>query len=121
MRSIWPFWLICLFLFVIIQFDTNLGLSMPKFTKIYVKDFLCMPIVLGICLICLQLLEKDRYFTIKFLPIFILTIWYSIYFEAILPQYMQRYTSDWWDVFLYFLGAIAFYFLQFNIKKAHRN
>jgi len=38
-----------------------------------------------------------------------LATYYSAYFEYFLPMVNSRYTGDWADVFLYFLGGSGYY------------
>ena len=118
MRVVWIFFLGCSFLFFIIEFAGTFGLYLPRWTRHYLKDFLCMPIVFTVCLIVLQWLKEDMAFKLKILPVIVLTALYSLYFELVLPNFIQRYTGDPLDVLMYFGGAISFYLLQFtSIKK----
>ena len=112
MRLIYIFCCICIFLFLLIEFDHFLPFTAPLFARIYLKDFLCMPIVLGLCLGCYELIKNKNRQHFELLPVFVLTFIYSIYFEAILPHFLNRYTADGWDVVLYFLGTACFYVLQ---------
>ncbi len=41
-----------------------------------------------------------------------LTVYYSIYFEYLLPQFNDRYTSDRLDIVFYFLGLLLFQWLE---------
>jgi hypothetical protein len=71
-----------------------------------------MPIILTICLKTVHYLTKDRLIKISIAQALTLTFFYAIYFELILPQFVDRYTADLIDVLLYFIGAILFLFLQ---------
>lgn len=84
----------------------------PWWLRNYLNDLLCMPIILSICLKSVQLLKKDRSIRISLFSALSLAAFYSLYFEIILPRFMERYTADVYDVLLYFIGALLFYFLQ---------
>ena len=76
-----------------------------------------MPIVFTVCLKVLQWLKEDIGFRLRISPIIVLTALYSLYFELVLPNFMQRYTGDPFDVLMYFGGAISFYLLQYSFIK----
>ncbi len=93
--------------------------EMPTWITSYVNDFLCMPVVLTICLKIVHFIKKDTTIPLPLLPILTLTSFYAIYFEWYLPQVETRYTADWIDVIIYFSGALLFYSLQLiSTKKA---
>ncbi|MDT0643008.1 hypothetical protein RM553_09235 [Zunongwangia sp. F363] len=71
-----------------------------------------MPVVLGICLKTVQWLKQDKQLNLKILPILSLTVFYSLYFELLLPEIMSRYTADFLDVIMYFSGAVLFFLMQ---------
>ena len=85
---------------------------LPNWMYFYVNDFLCMPIVLGICLAILRILKKTEALYVPISVVLALTLYFSIYFEWLMPQINTRYTSDIIDVGLYFLGAILFFKFQ---------
>ncbi|WPY99386.1 hypothetical protein [Christiangramia sp. OXR-203] len=103
-----------LFLLIFILFEALKlnGVTFPVWTTSYLNDFLCMPIILTICLKTVHYLTKDRLIKISIAQALTLTFFYAIYFELILPQFVDRYTADLIDVLLYFIGAILFLFLQ---------
>ncbi|MFV8281690.1 hypothetical protein ACNKXS_09105 [Christiangramia marina] len=88
------------------------GVHFPEWTTSYLNDFLCMPIILTICLKMAHYLTKDRSIKISIAQALVLTCFYAIYFELILPQFVDRYTADLVDVLLYFIGATLFLLLQ---------
>ena len=90
------------------QFETQL----PNWIFFYVNDFLCMPIVLSLCLAVLRIYKKTETLYVPLVVIMLLTTFFALYFEVFLPKTNARYTSDLMDVGLYFLGAFLFYRFQ---------
>ncbi|HEY9184731.1 MAG TPA: hypothetical protein VIM94_05360 [Salegentibacter sp.] len=99
-------------IFAALQLALSLDFQVPPILRFYLADFLCMPIVLAICLFCVQFIKKDRNLRLPAFSIFSLFVLYSIYFEVILPPLHERYTSDPVDVLMYLSGSLLFYFLQ---------
>lgn len=86
--------------------------QLPKIVNNYINDFLIIPIVLTVCLYILRYSKHDKMYQIPLLAILYLCVLYSVFFEAILPRFHERYTADSIDVVLYFLSGLMFYFLQ---------
>lgn len=103
-----------LFVLIFILFEALkfTGVNFPEWTTSYLNDLLCMPIILTICLKMVHYLTKNRSIKISIAQALTLTFLYAIYFELILPQFVDRYTADLVDVLLYFSGATLFLFLQ---------
>jgi hypothetical protein len=87
-------------------------LPLPTWIYFYVNDFLCMPIVLSLGLAILRFIKKTDAIFVPLSIILIMTTYYAIYFEWLMPKLNTRYTGDLIDVFLYFLGAFLFYAYQ---------
>jgi len=92
----------------------RMNITLPSIVNNYLNDLLCMPIVLALIQSIIKLSEKHKHYKIPLYLIFIITIYYSIYFEWFMPKYSQRYTADVIDVFLYFIGGIGFYTIERN-------
>ncbi len=90
----------------------RLQLPLPNWISFYVNDFLCMPIVLSSCLAIVRIIKKNETLYVPLTVVLGLTIYFSIYFEWLMPLLNTRYTTDVIDILLYFLGAILFYKLQ---------
>ncbi|MFD1615003.1 hypothetical protein [Gelatiniphilus marinus] len=86
--------------------------NLPNWVFFYLSDLLCMPFVFSLCLVVVRLINKDNTLLIPLGPIIALTVFYAMYFEWLLPQYIARYTADIIDVFLYIAGAGLFYKFQ---------
>ncbi|CAL2075702.1 conserved membrane protein of unknown function [Tenacibaculum sp. 190524A02b] len=91
---------------------------MPKIVRFYVNDFLIIPIVLTICLFVIRGIKGEKTYKIPIAFILYVCIMYSIFFEYYLPTFHSRYTRDYVDVTLYFIGGVVFYLLQkYSVKK----
>lgn len=95
-----------------IYFADRLQLPLPNWVCFYVNDFLCMPIVLGICLAVIRIYKKTETLYVPLTVIFVLTTYFSVYFEWFMPKVNTRYTFDFIDIGLYFLGALLFFRFQ---------
>lgn len=107
-----PIFIICVLIAFIIYVVSKLQLPLPNWIYFYVNDFLCMPIVLGICLAVLRVIKNTENLYIPFGIVIGLTTYFAIYFEWLMPQVNDRYTADIVDVILYFIGALLFYRFQ---------
>ncbi|MFO8146469.1 MAG: hypothetical protein ACQEWG_06900 [Bacteroidota bacterium] len=116
MKPVYIFFFIAVFTFIIIILNST-TVDMPNWITSYVNDFLCMPVVLTICLKIVHYIKKDNTVLLPLLPILTLTSFYALYFEWYMPQVETRYTADWVDVIMYFGGAFLFYSFQFISSK----
>lgn len=112
MKPLYIFFLFAVFIFLSILSLLYFNMNLPEWVTSYVNDFLCMPIVLTICLKAVHIIKKDKSTRLDLFTIASLTTFYSVYFEWYLPQVEPRYTADWLDVVMYFTGALVFYYLQ---------
>ncbi|WP_243854665.1 hypothetical protein [Flavobacterium sp. 270] len=101
--------LMCLIALIIYGMQ-KMMLPLPSFINNYVNDFLCLPIILGGISFAIRRLKKDPFFRLPLVFIICFAAYYSFYFEYYLPQINPRYTSDWIDVALYFLGGFVYFF-----------
>jgi len=88
------------------------NLALPNWVSFYANDFLCMPIILSLCLATIRYWKKDKNLYMPVYAILLITAYYSFHFEWLVPQFYGRYTSDWVDVLLYVIGASLFYIFQ---------
>lgn len=114
MRILYGVFFLFIAVFLAIQAALYLEVPLPSWVVGYVNDFLCMPIVLTICLKAAQLVTRNKILMLPLLPILTLTTFYAVYFELYLPKVNPRYTADFLDVVMYFSGSFLFYFLQFK-------
>lgn len=107
-----PIFLCSVLLAAAIYLGQRLDVSLPDWINFYVNDFLCMPIVLSLCLVVLRIIKKDETLYVPLIVVLALTVYFSLYFEWLMPQLNTRYTSDVMDVVLYFISATIFFKLQ---------
>jgi hypothetical protein len=100
--------LVASFIFVAKQ----LQIQLPYWLYFYLNDFLCMPIVLSICLLILRIFKKTESLYVPFFVVLGLSTYFSWHFEWLMPQLSTRYTGDFTDIVLYFFGAMLFYIFQ---------
>ena len=87
----------------------RLEVPLPNWINNYVNDLLCLPLVLGCLTQLVRWLKKDADFHFPFVFHLALATYYSWFFEVWLPEISARYTADWFDVLLYFFGAVCYY------------
>ncbi len=85
---------------------------LPQWVNNYWNDLLCIPLVLGALTYSIRWLKKDDKFQFSLGFVIVLSSYYAVYFEYYLPKNNSRYTSDWIDVLLYFVGGLLFYLFQ---------
>ncbi|MGF1557351.1 hypothetical protein [Paucihalobacter sp.] len=107
-----PYFLLLLFVAILIYSAKRFKIDIPDWISFYFYDFLCMPIVLTIILALIRFLKKDASVKIPLFAIVSLTVYYAWFFEWLMPKYDPRYTGDWLDVLMYFLGSSLFYFSE---------
>ncbi|MCK8140384.1 hypothetical protein MW871_00615 [Flavobacterium sp. I-SCBP12n] len=90
----------------------RLHFSLPSLINNYLNDLLYVPIALGAIQFIIRRLKKDPLFQLPLGFILFLSSFYSFYFEYYLPKVNVRYTADWIDVLLYFIGGVVFFLLQ---------
>ena len=104
-----PYFLIALALYLIVRMG-RLGWYTPNdWVNSYLNDFLCMPIILTICLVGVRYLKRIPQFKLSPVMIFGMTAFYAFLFEFVLPNSNRIYTADWVDVIMYFLGAFFYW------------
>lgn len=87
-------------------------LPVPNWVYFYVNDFLCMPIVLSLCLATIRIIKRTESLYVPLLIVLILTTYFTLYFEWLMPKLNTRYTFDKFDIVLYYLGALLFFRFQ---------
>lgn len=90
----------------------KLTIALPLVVNNYLNDLFCMPLVLGALTFIVRKLKNNPRFKLPFGFIFSLSSYYAVFFEYYLPRTNTRYTSDWLDVALYFIGGMLFYLYQ---------
>ena len=87
----------------------QLKLPIPNWINFYINDFLCMPIILSLCLAVLRIIKKPETLYVPLIIVLALTTYFAICFEWLVTQISTRDTRDISDTILYYLGAILFF------------
>lgn len=104
------------FIALTIYMMQRLNLPLPSIVNNYANDLLYLPLVLGAIEFIIRCVKRDSSFRLPLCFVIFLAISYSIFFEYYLPKVNSRYTADWIDVVLYFVGGIVYFFIG-NKKK----
>jgi len=111
-----PIWYLPAALFLLHQLTQyGLGWSLP-WVDDYLDPLLCMPVLLGLLVV-----DRGWLFgrpTIGLLETLVVTTALSALFELGFPRWEARFVADWRDVPLYFIGAMAFWWLQPAAQKS---
>lgn len=91
--------------------------QLPLLLNNYLNDFLIIPIVLTICLYILRFTRDNTKYTISSVITLLLCVFYSLFFEVLMPRINERYTADFFDVIAYFSGGFWFFFVQRKTNK----
>lgn len=119
MRNVYLLFLISSGSFLLNLLLLKLPVQLPNFFSSYLNDLLCMPIVISICLFLIRKFRGQRDLKISLFSAFSLVVLYAVYFEIYLPEVTERYTADFVDVLLYFIGAIIFWLVQKTDAPLH--
>lgn len=82
--------------------------ALPELVNNHLNDFLCMPIVLKVCLYSVRFIKSEKRIQLPLLLQISLTLLFIIYFEGFLPISHERYTADFLDIIAYTLGLLFF-------------
>ena len=92
------------------------GIRLPVFVNNHLNDLLIVPINLFAVQLFWGVLTGTTVF-LRFSIVASCVLFYSIFFEFILPQFNIRYTADWWDVLCYLFGGLLFWLYQHTFIK----
>lgn len=112
---IYTYFVATMILYFIVRFVRITFPNAPDFVLYYLTDILFVPAMALFALMFGRLIKNDP--TLKISPLLLLfqTVVIALYFEFYLPYYSSRaaeYTSDIWDVLMYFIGAGIFLLIQ---------
>lgn len=111
---------IYLLLFIIsmvVYMFQKLNIALPKLINNYLNDGIAMLFVLKIVdVVVYNIYQKQLARNIKY--VIGIVLYFSFIFEYLYPMFHSRYTADWWDVLVYFIGAIVFLIIEnYDYKK----
>jgi hypothetical protein len=86
-------------------------LELPQYKIPYLNDVLCLPVTLTLALFLQQQIfpgtARQRLNPAQIIFTF---LYFTFFFEGILPAQADRYTRDWLDVVAYAAGGLVFYY-----------
>ena len=95
----------------------KLNITLPKWINNYLNDGIAMLLVLKIVDVVVYYIYKKQ-ITRNIQYVIGIVIYFSFIFEYLYPKFHSRYTADWWDVLVYFIGAIVFLIIEnYDYKK----
>lgn len=80
--------------------------------QFYLIDLIAVPILGTLSLAFYKWILKDQSVKLAIWHICFLLFGLTIVFEVLLPKNNSRYISDFWDVVMYALGALFFFFVM---------
>ena len=84
----------------------------PWFISHYFADLLCMPLLLSVVVIGMRGVKKDPNLILPGSMIVMAVLYVAFVFEYWLPLHWSRYTADVFDLLMYGVGGLGFYFFQ---------
>lgn len=117
-----PYFWLGVVLYLIVRIGRLGAYNLPELINNYLTDFICMPLILTLCLVGVRLAKQLPQFILSPSMIISMTAFYSVLFEYLLPMQSIQYTADGIDVVMYFTGA-AFYwaYWRFAISRIQYN
>lgn len=102
------------FIQLILKFNSILAHS---WINQYLADFLCLPVMLAMATILIRKIQNRPDFELNSWMICGVWIYVSLMFEAVLPSFSKRYTTDLFDVGMYAIGGMVYYLTAVKINK----
>lgn len=90
----------------------------PWFFSHYFADLLCMPLLLSLVVIGMRNIKKEPNLYLPWPMILVAVLYVGVVFEYWLPHYWPRYTADVFDLLMYGVGGLGFYFFQARLLLA---
>ena len=80
--------------------------------QFYLLDLIAVPILAQIGLWWMRLIKGKCNELLSVWHIAFIVLSLSFVFEIYMPKHQTRYTADVWDIMMYFLGGLFFYFVM---------
>ena len=113
MKTFTNFYFIGFSLIWLIIYTSNLfGYQFYWPIQFYLLDLIAVPILAQIGLWWMRLIKGKRNELLSIWHIAFIVLSLSFVFEIYMPKHQTRYTADVWDILMYFLGGLFFYFVM---------
>ncbi|GEO04898.1 hypothetical protein AAE02nite_25620 [Adhaeribacter aerolatus] len=104
-----PFFLVAAGLYLVNRYLLA-HLDLTSYKVPYLNDVLCLPVVLTLALWLQQkLFPRTARSRLNGVQVVFTVIYFSVFFEGILPTFSKRYTRDYWDILAYVTGGFIYY------------
>jgi hypothetical protein len=111
-----PFLQVCSFLYVLHTVLRQFVQIENAFLNHYLNDLLCMPLVFGAAIFLQRnLVLRQPDYALNKWQTGLVTVYFSVMFEGVIPLFVSRYTADFFDVICYGLGSWLFWYFG-NLK-----
>lgn len=110
MKSLYnPFFIACLFVFLIHQILEKLLDFHIVFFDNYLDSFLALPIILSLYLVERRFLFQKPNYQFSLLEIVVISVALSLFFEEALPLLSNDFTKDYYDYLALGLGGVLYW------------
>lgn len=80
--------------------------------QFYLLDLIAVPILAQLGLWWMRLIKGNPNELLSIWHIAFIVLSLSLVFEVYMPKHQTRYSADVWDIVMYLLGGIFFYFMM---------
>lgn len=113
MKTLLNFWFIGFSLIWFTIYSSNLlGHQFYWLIQFYLLDLIAVPILSQLGLWWMRLIKGKANELLSIWHIAFIVLSLSLVFELYMPKHQNRYTADVWDILMYFLGGLFFYFIM---------
>jgi len=113
MKTLTNFYFIGFSLIWLTIYTSNLlGYQFYWLIQFYLLDLIAVPILAQIGLCWMRFIKGKRNELLSIWHIAFIILSLSFVFEIYMPKHQTRYTADVWDILMYVLGGLFFYFVM---------
>ena len=121
MKTLTNFYFIGFSLIWFIIYSSNfLGHQFYWPIQFYLLDLIAVPILAQLGLWCMRLIKGKSNELLSVWHVGFIVVSLSVVFEIYMPKHQTRYSADVWDIVMYFIGGLFFYFVMNKADKNQR-
>lgn len=114
-KTNFPNWfLVCVIIFTAHQFLQKTGFVNISLIDNYLDPLLAMPLLLQLNVLEKRFLWKKLNYRTPLATVILLTLFVIFLSEGLFPYLSKKFTHDYWDVLMFFLGASFFVFVTYR-------